>query len=273
MVAIHSFWDERKLLVFVALIIIAAASMLLELNAFRAGRQSLMDEFVASAVLPVEYAASHAATTISSEAIAIAHARSFAARNAALERELGRLNAANGRLRSAAAENGELRRLLAMRAQLPRAALSADVVGYEPEGERKEITIDRGFGEGVQRDAVVVGADGLVGHVIDAGPHEARVLLITDPTSAVPAYLQKKRSWGIVTGTWQHVRMKYIGQDVRVQPGDFVVTGPGHLYPGGIPIGRVRQVDRKDSALYQMAFLDPTTDFASLTHVLVLKNR
>ena len=111
---------------------------------------------------------------------------------------------------------------------------------------------------------------GLVGHVIDAGSHEAHVLLIIDPTSSVPAYLQRSRSWGIVVGTSLHVKMKYIGQDKKIIAGDMVVTGQGQVYPGGISIGRVREVDRKDSALYQSAVLDSEIDFASLTHVLVL---
>ena len=99
------------------------------------------------------------------------------------------------------------------------------------------------------------------------------VLLIIDPTSAVPSYLERTRSWGIVIGTSAHVKMKYIAQDKRVSASEMVVTGSGEGYPGGIPIGRVREIDKKDSALYQSAVLDTAVDFASLTHVLVLLNR
>ena len=48
-----------------------------------------------------------------------------------------------------------------------------------------------------------------------------------------------------------------------------IVTGRGEIYPGGIPIGRVREVDRKDNALYQTAVLEPVVDFPTLAHVLV----
>ncbi|MDQ2818115.1 MAG: rod shape-determining protein MreC [Candidatus Eremiobacteraeota bacterium] len=273
MVAIHSFWDERKSVVFVALIIVAAASMLLELDAFRAGRQSLLDQFAGSVVVPIQSTLTRAGETIGAETHALSHAGSLAAGNDELERRVRALEAANSRLRSAALENTELRGLLGMRAELPVATLSATVVGYDPEAQRRAITIDRGWRDGVQRDAVVVGSQGLVGHVTDTGAHDAHVLLIIDPTSDVPAYLQRTRSWGIVTGTWQHARMKYIGQDVKVRGGDLVVTGRGRLYPGGIPIGRVRAVDRKDSALYQIALLETATDFASLGHVLVLHSK
>ena len=273
MVAIPSFWDERKLFVFVTLIIVAAAATLLELDAARNGRQSFLDEVTVSVFAPVEQAISGAANAISVEAGALAHAGGLSAENAQLQAKVHELAADNDKLHGIAAENAELRKMLAMRAALGDRAVSADVVGYAPESSRKEVTIDRGWRDGVTRDAVVVGAAGLVGHVIDAGPHEAHVLLIIDLTSAVPAYLERSRSWGIVVGTSEHVKMKYIAQDKKIVPGDLVVTGRGEVYPGGVAIGRVREIDRKDSALYQTAVLDTEVDFPSLTHVLVLVTR
>ena len=270
MVAIPSFWDERKLFVFVTLIIVAAVATLLEIDAARNGRQSIADEFAASLLAPVEGAISGAAAAVGNEVSALAHAGSLASQNAALQDKVRRLAAQNDSLHAAVAENADLRKLLAMREALGKPAIAANVVGFAPEAARKLITLDRGWRDGVQRDAVVVGGTGLVGHVVDAGPHEAHVLLVIDPTSAVPAYLQRTRSWGIVVGTSQHVKMKYIGQDKKVVAGDMVVTGRGQVYPGGIPIGRVQEVDKKDSALYQSAVLETEINFDSLTHVLVL---
>jgi rod shape-determining protein MreC len=125
----------------------------------------------------------------------------------------------------------------------------------------------------VQRNDVVVNGEGLVGHIVDAGPHLAHVLLVMDPTSAVPAFLLRSHTWGIVFGSGLHARMKYIGQDVKVLEGDKVVTGLGEIYPAGIPIGAVLEVDRKDNALYQVAVLQPAVDAASLTRVLVLMSK
>ena len=273
MVAIPSFWDERKLFVFVTLIIVAAAATLLEVDAVRNGRQSVADEIASAVLSPIQSGISRAGDAIGGEIFALAHAGGLAAQNDALQDKVKRLSADNDQLHAVAAENNDLRRMLGLRDRFASNAVAADVVGYAPEAGRKLITIDRGTQDGVRRDCVVVGGAGLVGHVVDAGPHDAHVLLIIDPTSAVPAYLQRTRSWGIVVGTSLHVKMKYIGQDKKVAGGDMVVTGRGAVYPGGIPIGRVREVDRKDSALYQSAVLDTDVDFGSLTHVLVLPVR
>ena len=269
MVAIHSFWDERKLFVFLTLIVVAAAVTLLELDAWRHGRQSMLDVAVGAVFTPIQSAFARAANAIGTEAHNLANAGTYAAQNDALAEKARRLAAANERLKADAAENAELRRLLALKKALPGDAVTANVVGYVPEATRREVTIDRGMRDGVHRDSVVVGGEGLVGHVLSVGPHEARVLLVIDPQSAVPAYLARSRTWGIVTGTWLHAKMKYIDQNASLRPGDLVVTGRGEIYPDGIPVGRVREVDRKDNALYQTAVLVPAVDFHSLMHVLV----
>ncbi len=270
MVAIASFWDERKLLVFVTLIIAASILMLVELESARRGARSLSDQIVNSVIVPVEDAVTQASTAIVSSVQTLMHAGSLAARNADLTRKVQALAAANERLKEHATENIRLRRMLALAQDMPGQTITASVVGYAPEGARREIAIDRGWRDGIRRDAVVIDGDGLVGHVVDTGAHDAHVLLIIDPTSNVPAFLRDTHTWGIVTGTWQHIRMKYIGQDVKVHSGDTVVTGKGEIYPEGIIIGTVREVDRKDNALYQSAVVAPAVDFGGLTQVLVV---
>ncbi len=273
MVAIPSFWDERKLLVFLALIIVASLVMLVEIDAARRGRQSIADQVAGTVVSPIQSALTTTGRAIATEAYVATHARSIAAENAALSAKVDDLAAVDERLKEHAIENRELLRMLGVRATVPGATIEADVVGYAPEAARREIELDRGSRDGVALNDVVVDGDGLVGHVVDVGRASAHVLLVIDPASAVPAYLQRTHSWGIVTGTWLHARMKYIGQDVHVAEGDVVVTGLGEIYPAGIPIGRVREVDRKDNALYQVAVLAPAVDFESLDRVLVLVSR
>jgi len=272
-VAIPSFWDERKLLVFLALIIVASATMLFEIDAARRGGQSLADEIVGTVVAPLANALGAVGHAIGAEAYVVTHAGIIQAENARLAQKSRDLAAANERLKARAAENVELQRMLGVRAAAPTRTIEADVVGFAPEAARQEIAIDRGTADGVRRNDVVVNGEGLVGHIVDAGPHLSHVLLVMDPTSAVPAFLLRSHTWGIVFGSGLHARMKYIGQDVKVLEGDKVVTGLGEIYPAGIPIGAVLEVDRKDNALYQVAVLQPAVDAASLTRVLVLTSK
>ena len=53
--------------------------------------------------------------------------------------------------------------------------------------------------------------------------------------------------------------------------GDIVVTsGLGGLFPGGIPIGRVRSLDDRGAALFSYAQLSSAVDFARIDEVLLL---
>jgi rod shape-determining protein MreC len=56
-----------------------------------------------------------------------------------------------------------------------------------------------------------------------------------------------------------------------LQVGDLVVTsGSGGLFPRGIPIGRVRAIDDRGSALFHYAQLAPAVDFARIDEVLLV---
>ena len=53
--------------------------------------------------------------------------------------------------------------------------------------------------------------------------------------------------------------------------GDLVVTsGAGGVFPRGIPVGRVRAIDDRGSALFHYAQLTPAVDFARIDEVLLI---
>jgi cell shape-determining protein MreC len=139
-VAITSFWDERKLLVFVTLIILASIVMLVELGAARHNERSLSDQIVNTILVPFESVVTQSANAVALEFHTIAHSGSMAAENAALERKVRELAATNERLKEHAAENVQLRRMLALGQSMPGPTIAASVVGYAPEGSRREIS-------------------------------------------------------------------------------------------------------------------------------------
>jgi rod shape-determining protein MreC len=56
-----------------------------------------------------------------------------------------------------------------------------------------------------------------------------------------------------------------------IQVGDLLVTsGLGGVFPRGIPIGRVRAIDNRGSALFHYAALTPAVDFARIDEVLLV---
>jgi len=90
------------------------------------------------------------------------------------------------RARTLNQENRRLRALLKLRDITPDAIVAARLVSSTGSSTRRYATLNAGRWQGVRPGQPVREADGLVGQVIEAGPNNARVLLIVDAESIVP---------------------------------------------------------------------------------------
>lgn len=195
-----------------------------------------------------------------------------------LRGEVDRLRGELTRLREVEAENQRLRELLGAKQRSPNFQfVLADVIGREPGPFVEAIIVNKGAQDGVEPGMVVVGAAGLVGKVVKVSASTARVLLITDPSSAVAARIQRtdaREVTGLVVGQGQgRLVMRYIAQGEPVQVGDQVVTsGLGETFPKGLAIGRVVQVRRLDVEPFQEAVIEPAVALGRLENVLLVVN-
>lgn len=172
-----------------------------------------------------------------------------------------------------AGENHRLRRLLGLRDSLPLQTLAGEIIAREWGGWVRSLTVNRGRGDDVQRLIAVISPDGLVGRVVDVRPGSAVVQVLTDPASTVGAHVLRTRTPGIVEGEPRGtLRFKYMARDgAGLEVGDVVVSsGQGGVFPRGIPIGRVRSIDDRGSALFHYAALAPVVDFARIDEVLLV---
>jgi rod shape-determining protein MreC len=170
-------------------------------------------------------------------------------------------------------ENQRLRRLLDLRARLPIQTLPGEIIAREWGGWVRSLVVNRGRADDIQRLTAVLSPDGLVGRVVDVRRGSAVVQVLTDPTSSVGAHTLRSRTPGMVEGEPRGtIRFKYMARDVAgLTAGDLVVTsGQGGIFPRGIPIGRVRAIDDRGSALFHFAILDPAVDFARVDEVLLV---
>lgn len=194
-------------------------------------------------------------------------------RNAELEAEVARLQAQIVQLQSQAADMQALAALVNFsRANPENVYTAATVIGRDPSPFLRYLIIDKGSNYGLRRGMPVVTEQGLVGRVDAVIGSAARVQLITDPASAVNARLERADREAILTGTAAgDLALEMLPQDVSLQVGDVVLTsGLGGTYPPDLIIGQVVSVRRRDSDLFQQAFVQPAVDFAQLKLVLVI---
>lgn len=191
--------------------------------------------------------------------------------NDRLRKEIKRYIAINAEYREAVATNVRLNQLLDLAHSLEQPVLTAHVIGRDPALWFKTITIDKGISSGVEKGMPVVTVEGVVGQVINVSPRFAKVLLATDPNSAVDAILQTSRALGIVKGNGQGYRMDYVLREKEVAKDDLVVTsGMGGVFPKGLLVGRVSEVGKDKRGMFHTITVQPAVDFRELEYVTII---
>lgn len=194
--------------------------------------------------------------------------------NARLREDLQKYKAATNEYREAVATNVQLAKLLEMKEFLATPTLSAEVIGLDPSHWFKTVIINRGSSDGIQTGMPAVAVEGVVGQVVSTSPHYAKVLLATDPNSAMDVLIQRTRAQGIVKGNGAGYRMEYVLKNSDVQKGDRIVTaGIGGVFPKGIPVGTISRLEKNRHGMFQKIEIVPATDFSKLEHLLIIMKK
>lgn len=175
-------------------------------------------------------------------------------------------------LEEARQENERLRELVGFIEARELDAVGARVIGRPPTLWEGVITIDRGTDEGVAVGMPVLAAQGLIGQIVEAGSRTSRVRLITDQRSGVAALLQATRAEGVLNGSIEgDLTLDYVSRETTVSVGDVVLTsGMGGVYPKGLLIGEVSDVQLSDADLFPHITVRPTAALEGLEEVVVL---
>jgi rod shape-determining protein MreC len=192
--------------------------------------------------------------------------------NERLVEELQQLQAENLRLRDLALENSRLQQLLEFKQTSPLELTAAKVVGRDPTNWYRTAMINKGEQAGLKAGMGVITPVGVVGRIIKTTPAASQVLLLTDHNSSVAALVQRTRDEGLVEGTEAGLaRIKYLPILSEVGVEDVVLTsGLAGIFPKGLMIGQVTEIQKKEDGLFQVAQIKPAVDFTKLEEVLVI---
>lgn len=192
--------------------------------------------------------------------------------NRHLRQEVQRLQGEQNLLREQAIIATQFQQLLAYQETLPITTLPARIIGRNASNWYRAMIINKGARDGIHPEMGVITAAGVVGRVVRVNPTTAIVLLLSDPNVAITGMIQNSRDEGIIQGTPQGIiHMKYLPPLSPVHPGDPVVTsGLTGDFPRGLQIGRIQQVIKADTDLFQLGEIDPIVDLSKLEGVLVI---
>lgn len=150
---------------------------------------------------------------------------------------------------------------------------TANVIGYDTSPAVRSIIIDKGSDDGLRVGMPVESPRGLIGRVFRTTQNSAQVVLITDNASAIPVRLGASRATGSLRGRGASgdLIVEWIDLKFQMELGEVVLTsGLGGDFPQDIVIGRVVQIDRNESDLFQQVIVQPATDFDTLEIVFII---
>ncbi len=192
---------------------------------------------------------------------------------AQMRAEIAQLQSENARLREwyqtalmLQSENQSLQALLNLKIEPQHRFVTTRVVADSGNSYVKSFLIAAGADDRVQKGHAVLAENGIIGRIIEAGRHSARVLLITDMNSRVPILIEGSRQKAIMSGDNTDLPvLMHLPPDTQMEAGARVVTsGHGGGFPHGLPIGRV---EKGANGEY---FVRPFVDMNRVTYVRIL---
>lgn len=178
------------------------------------------------------------------------------------------------RMRTVADDNTRLRALLdaAERGRLD--VQLAPILDVDLDPSRQRLVLNAGSGDGVRIGQSVIDAGGLVGQVIATTPMHATVLLLTDPSHAVPVAVARTgvRLVAYGEGRSDELRLPSIPLSSDVRVGDQLVTsGLGVRFPAGFPVGTITELQPDDSRAFLVGAVRPAAQLDRGRDVLLLR--
>lgn len=260
------------------LIIIAAALLLLiVLTGENRVQLSPVEDILLTLFAPAQTAFSSAGQKLQSFVDAIASFYELKAENDHLRKELAFTEQQLLQLQELQKENHRYRELLKFADKSEYRLLAAGVIARDPSQWFGTITVNRGYLDGVKEEMAVVTDRGLVGMISTVSPHSSQVLLITDPRLQVSAMIQRTRdpvTVGIIesyTKDSDQLKITYLPLEAKSQPGDQVITsGLGGIFPKGILIGTIREVEKEQPGMVLSAFIEPRVNFNRLEEIFII---
>jgi rod shape-determining protein MreC len=154
--------------------------------------------------------------------------------------------------------------------------LPAKVVSNTISAELNFLTLHRGFLQGVKKDMAVIGAEGVVGIVIDVSENYSRVMSVLNRNSRVSSMLKNGSASGSIE--WdgrdpRYLTLKNIPKSIKVSKGDSVTTSYYSVnFPPNIMVGTVHDIAVDPGSNFYTIRLRTATNFYSIQYAYIVEN-
>lgn len=249
------------------------ASIVLMTVDHREGRLETVRSTLSVLVYPLQYVVNLPVVLGDRIGQALESRKSLLAENSQLREEHLLISSKLQRFNILEEENRRLRELLESSAQLHERVLVAELLAVELEPFRRQVVINKGQRDGVYDGQPVVDAGGIIGQVVHVGPFSSNVLLITDPSHALPVQVNRNGLRAIAVGTGQDtdLELEHLPTNADIREGDLIVSsGLGRRFPRGYPVGTVASIKLEPGEPFAKVDVTPSSRPGQSREVLLV---
>lgn len=170
-------------------------------------------------------------------------------------------------------ENQRLRSLLGSPFVRDERKMVAEVMAVDSDPYSYQVMINKGRVDGVYEGQPVINDKGIVGQVSYVGAHNSRVLLLIDPTNAIPVQVVRNDIRVIATGGGRNhqILLEHVPSSTDIKKGDLLVSsGLGGRYPEGYPVARVTSFSFDNKRPFAQITAKATVQFDRLRYLLLV---
>lgn len=151
--------------------------------------------------------------------------------------------------------------------------VAAEIISYDGSNIFNVFTVNAGSNTGVEVNDAVINDKGLIGRVSSVGTNWCKIVAIIDESNKIGFQLSKNlRFRGVCNGDGDGELEGYLfDADASVKTGDQLVTsGIGGVYPAGLIVGTVSNVEKGQDNPLKNIQVDPAVNFKSIKKVAIL---
>lgn len=193
--------------------------------------------------------------------------------NRELSRENLKLQAELQKFQTLQAENVRLRNLLDASYKVGDRVLIAELIAVDLDPYKQQVVINKGEASGVHEGQAVLDAAAVMGQVVQVTPFSSTVLLITDPSHAIPVQVLRSglRTIAVGSGRINELNLPYLPTNSDIRVGDKLVTsGLGGKFPPGYPVATISHVNRAPDNAFAQITAAPTAHLDRSREVLLV---
>lgn len=154
--------------------------------------------------------------------------------------------------------------------------MPARVVDVATHSQHNYLVLNKGLRDGVKEGEGVLSHAGVVGIVSAVNSHFAQVIPVIHPKMRLSCRIRRNGQMGFLVWTGpspRYANLTDIGRHIAVEEGDTIETnGLTGLFPEGIPIGIIDQIELPEGDTYYNLRVLLSTDFNSLRYVQIVHN-